>query len=151
MQTIGIDMSKDTFHAAFEDSSVKVFCNTDEGIYSFINVLSEKGAQSERTVLGVEATGIYHLLLCDRLTQRGWNINVINPILTARMASGKVRTVKTDTADARSIRSAVLAGLGYPYTESREILALKALQTQRQALVKIRAKLKQIKANQAFR
>jgi len=32
MQTIGIDMAKDTFHAAFDDHNVMKFENTPAGI-----------------------------------------------------------------------------------------------------------------------
>lgn len=37
MNYVGIDMSKDTFHAAFSDDSVEVFTNNKQGIKAFIS------------------------------------------------------------------------------------------------------------------
>lgn len=151
MHTIGIDMSKDTFHAAFDDSKISVFQNSDDGIETFIKSLHSCGAIQTKTLLGVESTGVYHLLLCDRLTFAGWQIRVINPILTARIGASRIRHVKTDAADAQMIRTAVLSGMGYQYTDSRDIQTLKSLLSQRMALARMRAKLKQIKAAHAMR
>lgn len=143
MNTIGIDVSKDTFHAAFDDALVRVFNNTQGGIQEFVQTLEEKSFSLNSTVIGCEATGVYHLLLCERLRTAGWNIKVINPLLTHRMIDASLRRVKTDRHDALSIRKTLQSGAGYLYTDTPEILALKTLVQERGALCRMKAETKQ--------
>ncbi len=139
MNIIGIDVSKDTFHASFDESQVLVFKNTGEGINKFIEQLKDP----EDTVIGCESTGVYHLLLCETLRKNGWNIKVINPLITHRMIGSSLRNLKTDRHDAIAIRKTLLTGAGYIYTDTPEILALKTLVQEREALCKMRAETKQ--------
>lgn len=143
MHYIGIDMSKDTFHVAFDDSAVEVFGNTLSGIGTFTEDLARRGTTRETAVIGTEATGVYHLLLCEQLRKSGWNIKVINPLLTHRMIASSLRAVKTDRHDALAIRKTLLTGVGYTYTDTPEVLALKTLVQEREALCKMRASTKQ--------
>ncbi len=85
MHYFGIDMSKDSFHVAWNDTNVEIFRNTDSGIDRFINFLRQVGYEKENTLIGTEATGVYHLLLCQKLTKALWSIKVINPLITHRM------------------------------------------------------------------
>lgn len=139
MNTIGIDVSKDTFHAAFDESRVEVFKNTDTGIKKFIEKLAEK----ETTVIGCESTGVYHLLLCETLRRNGWNIKVVNPLIAHRMIDSSLRHVKTDRHDALAIRKVLVTGAGHLYTDTPEIIALKALVQEREVLTRMRAETKQ--------
>lgn len=143
MHNIGIDMSKDTFHAAFHDVSVEVFENTERGIGKFIGALALHGCVKNNTVIGTEATGVYHLLFCEILRKAGWNIKVINPLLTHRMIDSSLRKVKTDRHDALSIRKTLLTGAGYYYSDTPEVLALKTLVQEREALCRMKAETKQ--------
>lgn len=143
MHNIGIDMSKDTFHAALDDTRVEVFDNTVTGIEKFIYTLAQTGNTKETTIIGTEATGVYHLLLCEQLRKNGWSVKVINPLLTHRMISSSLRRVKTDKHDAISIRKTLMTGVGYTYTDTPDVLALKTLVQEREALCKIRASTKQ--------
>ena len=143
MHAIGIDMSKDTFHAAFESLEVEVFANTEAGIHSFMRRLKDFEYKPEETRIGVEATGVYHLLLADRMRMKGWQIVVINPILTSRLTKLSVRRVKTDKKDALRIREGVLLEYGQLYTDTHELLTLKILVQQRQALAKMRSECRQ--------
>ena len=143
MHVIGIDMSKDTFHVAFDDSKVEIFDNTILGIGKFIKTMEQMGAITETTNIGTESTGVYHLLLCGQLKKSGWSIKVINPLLTHRMINSSLRKVKTDKHDALAIRKTLMTGAGYVYTDTPEILALKTLVQEREALCKIRASIKQ--------
>jgi transposase len=142
MQAIGIDMSKDTFHAAFDNTQIREFKNTEEGITSFNSFLIENSFKTSGSILGVESTGIYHLLFCARMTALGWQVLVINPLLTSQMIASGLRMVKTDRKDARVIRQAVILGKGHRYTDTPEVLALKALVSERDDLVEIRGSLK---------
>jgi transposase len=143
MHTIGIDMSKDTFHAAFDEETVRIFQNTIAGIKEFINALGELGCTKENTVIGTESTGVYHLLFCEQLRSQGWKVRVLNPLITSRMFKSTVRYAKTDRTDALAIRKAVLTGAGYFYTDTPEIQALKALVQEREALCRMKAETKQ--------
>ncbi|MBI3631928.1 MAG: IS110 family transposase [Candidatus Vogelbacteria bacterium] len=136
-------MSKDTFHVAFDDGRVEVFDNTASGINKFTDTLLSLGATRDTTIIGTESTGVYHLLLSQQLRKDGWNLKVINPIHTHRMIDSSLRRVKTDKHDAISIRKTLLTGVGYTYTDTPEILALKTLVQEREALCKIRASTKQ--------
>lgn len=143
MDFIGIDMSKDTFHVAFNDAQVEQFQNTAFGIALFLATLITRGATKEETTIGVEATGAYHLLLAETLRRAGWCLKVINPLITSRMIKSTLRRVKTDKADALAIRMCLVTGAGFRYTDTPDILALKALVQERQALCSLRATLKQ--------
>lgn len=136
-------MSKDTFHAAFDETHVIIFKNTEQGVGKFIEALNEHGCEKTTTIIGTESTGVYHLLLCERLRSTGWNIKVINPLITSRMFKSTIRHAKTDRLDAISIRKALLAGAGYTYTDTPEVLALKSLVQEREALCRMRAETKQ--------
>ena len=143
MHYIGIDMSKDTFHAAFDDVEVVVFKNTPHGINEFIRVMTLHGCEKNDTIIGTEATRVYHLLLCERLCSEGCNVKVINPLITHRMFKSDLRHAKTDKNDAVAIRTTLQTGAGYTYTDTPDILALKSLVQEREVLCRMRAETKQ--------
>jgi len=137
MHAIGIDMSKRSFHAAFDDTTVRQFPNTEEGVIEFIALLTPG------TTVGIEATGAYHLLFCVRVTQQDFLVRVINPLESHRVIQAQsLRKVKTDRTDALAVRQAVLLGLGYPFTDTTDIIALKTLVVERQGLVALQAQLR---------
>ena len=142
MDVIGIDMSKDSFHAALNDETIREYKNTEAGIDLFLATTEGLGMTKGATVIGVESTGIYHLLFCVRCTAAGWQVKVINPILTAQMIAAGLRMVKTDRKDAKVIRMATLEGKGYVFCDTPEVLALKALVSERDNLVRMRADVK---------
>lgn len=145
MEYIGIDISKDTFHVAWNDiAEVSVFANTSEGIDSFEDSLHHRQFQKEFTKLGLESTGIYHLLLCVLFADHGWHVTVINPYITSKAIKASLRHVKTDTKDARTIRQVLIAGHGYRFTDTWEILRLKALLREYTALVQLKRRCKQM-------
>ena len=143
MHYIGIDMSKDNFHAAFSDEEVLIFENSKSGIEEFIENLTLRDYVKYNTVIGTESTGAYHLLLSEMLRSKGWNIKVINPLVAHKIISSTLRRLKTDKHDAIAIRKALVTGAGYTYTDTPEVLVLKALVQEREALVKVRASIKQ--------
>jgi len=139
MNAVGIDMSKDTFHACFDADNIEIFENIKRGINKFIRRLGSFGFGSSDTTIGVEATGAYHLLFAETLRKEGWNIVVINPLLTSRLNKTSLRQVKNDRVDSRSIRQAVILGYGYRYTDTQDILRLKTLVQERLGLKHMRA------------
>lgn len=143
MNEIGIDMSKDSFHACFDEQKVQKFLSTKEGISEFLEKLKFRNFLQKETTVGVEATGIYHLLFCTMLTNIGWQVVVINPLESHRAITSKLRNVKTDRHDAIAIRKMVILGSGYQFTDTPEVLALKALISEREALVQMQRMTKQ--------
>lgn len=145
MDYIGIDVSKDTFHVAWNDvAEVSVFANDSEGIDSFEHSLHHRQFQKEHTRIGLESTGIYHLLLCVLLTDHSWDITVINPYITSKAINASLRHIKTDVKDARAIRSVLVAGHGYRFVDTPEILRLKALLREYATLVNLKARCKRL-------
>lgn len=142
MKYIGIDMSKDTFHACFDDGKVKEFKNTAEGIGIFRVYLRENGYDITGTKIGIEATGVYHHLFCVTLSMGEWVVMIINPLLVSQMIKDGLRMVKNDRKDARIIREATVQGKGYRFTDTTEVLALKALVSERADMVKMKGDLK---------
>jgi transposase len=139
MTAIGIDMSKNTFHAALDESTVQIFKNTSDGVRIFFEALRSRGITEADTTIGVEATGAYHLLLCTQAKKSGWRIVVINPLETYHVIKAQsLRRVKTDRKDALAIRNMVVSGHGYPFADTDHVLALKALVVEREGLVAMR-------------
>jgi transposase len=102
------------------------------------------GHAPRATVVGVESTGVYHLLFATRLTAAGYSLMLINPLESHRfIAARTLRDRKTDEIDAKAIRAMVLAGVGRPFVETDEVLALKALVAERDGLVGLRSTMKQ--------
>src|SRR5713226_7412180 len=143
MQSIGIDMAKETFHAAFDDRTVIKFENTPAGTEEFMTTLEDDDFPITDTRIGVEATGAYHLLFAVTLREHSWDVVVINPLESHRMITQGLRTVKTDRLDALKIRTMTGMGKGYLFTDTKDVLALKALVVERRALVEMRKMTKQ--------
>jgi transposase len=99
-----------------------------------------RSSEHKEITIGVEATGAYHLLLCTQARRSGWPIVVINPLETYHVIKAQsLRKVKTDRKDALAIRKMVALGHGYPFLDTDTMLALKALVTEREGLVAMRA------------
>lgn len=144
MRYIGIDMSKDTFHAAFDAKHIIAFENTQEGIRYFMRTLEEKKYIKSKTRISVESTGVYHLPLAATFSRQDWSISVINPLISSRaIQHDSLRRIKTDKKDARVIQALAKQGNGYIYRDTDEIRKLQALCAQRTAIVHMRAQCKQ--------
>ncbi len=143
MHSIGIDMSKDSFHVAFENENVLKFQNTEVGIEAFMTTLTDGGFSATDTRIAVEATGAYHPLFAVTLSGHEWDVFVINPLESRRMITQGLHTVKTDRLDEENIRDMAVLKKGYLFTDTKETLALKALVVERQALVEMRKAMKQ--------
>jgi transposase len=143
MNYVGIDVSKDTFHADFGAGKAQVFGNDEEGVGIFLGRLAAAGLVPGETVVGMEATGVYHLLVADRAAAAGWQARIINPLLVSRLGRASLRHAKTDAKDAALVRSAAARGLGYAPC-GREAMRLRGIVQQRASLVAMRAKVRQL-------
>lgn len=129
---IGIDISKRDFHTCFgENSEIEKFATTKAGIDSFLCRLKEQKMTSGKTLIGMEATGSYHLPVAYQCSQSGYTVHVINPLITRKQNQTNLRRVKTDSSDARLVRYCLMNGAGYPFYETAETIKLKTLVRQR--------------------
>lgn len=101
--SVGIDISKDRLDVAFRASDHHTtpasFPNTPEGIGNLITVLKKQGTAPTAPCV-IESTGEYHLLPGLMITQAGFLVNCINPLITKRYQRSSIRNAKTDTVDA---------------------------------------------------
>lgn len=142
---IGIDISKRDFHVCFEeDEKIEKFCNEKTGIDGFLKRLKEQKMTKGKTLIGMEATGSYHLPVAYQCTQAGYTVHVINPLITRKQNQTNLRRVKTDSADAKLVRCCLTNGAGYPFNENAETIRLKTLVRQRAgfSMLRHRARLK---------
>jgi len=142
MKHIGIDISKDSFHVAWNDEKVEVFANSKDGITTFENILHQRQYKKQMTQISLESTGIYHLLFCVLLTDHDWQVIVINPYITSKAIASTLRHVKNDKKDALTIRKVGIMGEGYLFTDTEEALKLKALLREYTTLMKLKTKCK---------
>lgn len=129
--SVGIDVSKAKLDVAcmHQDRTMmhQVFGNDVKGIRSLRSFLKQ-----QRTAAAVpctlELTGAYHLLVALSLSEAGYRVNCVNPIITKKYMKATVRDAKTDKIDARRI-----AELGYnepnlqQFTGTRDDIAAKSI------------------------
>ena len=100
MTYIGIDVSKDSFVAAYPKKSgysTKTFLNTTSGVRQFISSLPED------CHCVMEATGNYSMLLLYLLQQAKITVSMENPQKIKHFARAMLSTTKTDEIDAKLI------------------------------------------------
>ena len=100
MTYIGIDVSKDSFVAAYPKKSgysTKTFLNTTSGVRQFISSLPE-GCHCV-----MESTGNYSMLLLYLLQQANIIVSMENPQKIKHFARAMLSTTKTDEIDAKLI------------------------------------------------
>ncbi len=100
MTYIGIDVSKDSFVAAYPkkgDYKTLKFANTTSGVRKFINSLPAE------CHCVMEATGNYSMLLLYLLQQANITVSMENPQKIKHFARAMLYTTKTDEIDAQLI------------------------------------------------
>ena len=100
MTYIGIDVSKDSFVAAYPSKSgytTKTFKNIANGVRQFINSLQED------CHCVMEATGNYSMLLLYLLQKANITVSMENPQKIKHFARAMLSTTKTDEIDAKLI------------------------------------------------
>ena len=99
--SIGIDVSKATLAIAVRShDSEKRFTvnNTPRGIAALCRKCSRKDS---RFIL--ESTGRFHILPAYLLSQKGYDVRVVNPLAAKRYIQASIRKRKTDPADASAL------------------------------------------------
>lgn len=101
MMIVGIDVSKASFDAAWEEAGRachRQYGYTEEGLAA---LLEEAPAEA---CYVMEATGIYHARLALKLHEAGRRVSVVNPLVIKRFSQMRLSRVKSDKADAELIR-----------------------------------------------
>ena len=140
---IGIDISKRDFYACFDEVTEPVrFSNNEVGIDKFIDEIKKRKMKKTNTMIGLESTSRYHLPLCIIGTHYGYQVKIINPIITSQQNKLNIRCVKNDRADSRTIRFCTVRGKGYVFQDTTEDLVIKNLVRQRYLMVHFQSDLK---------
>jgi len=109
MWTLGIDIAKRKHVAALlDDTGQKVFknfsfTNTMEGVNLLMTKVKQVGFSTENLLIGMEATGHYWMTLYHYLSNAGFQVRLINPLMTAARRNIGIRGTKTDSVDAELI------------------------------------------------
>jgi transposase len=110
--SIGIDVSKKELVCAvrFKDRVQHITkTNTKAGIQALHTRFQDCGCP-----IIMESTGRCHFLPALLLSQHGYDVRVINPILAKRYMRGSVRNIKSDPTDATALAQMALLDLKLP-------------------------------------
>lgn len=97
---VGIDVSKDTFDAAWVLEGKKNHLKQENCTNGFKRLLTEAPAGAR---FAMEATGEYHLNCARYLSSRGKSVSVLNPFAVKMHMQSDLRRCKNDKADSYSI------------------------------------------------
>ena len=97
---VGIDISKDTFDAAWLLNGKKNHLKLENNVKGFKRLLTEVPTESR---FAMEATGEYHLNCARYLFTRGNMVAVLKPFAVKKHMQSDLRRCKNDKSDAYSI------------------------------------------------
>lgn len=127
--TVGVDVGKESHHAAAYDPAADriihqvKFAVSGTGFARFLTFLEELGGEPTDPVVGLEATGHYHLTLAEFLAGRGCTVVLLNPGQAAQFRRSEGRRAKTDRIDARSLARFLAVSMPDPVPQPDETLA----------------------------
>jgi len=128
--SIGIDVSKAKLDVAvigFGDRKAVLECQA-ENSHAACGELAARLAPYAGSVTVIEATAGYHYAPAFALRDAGFQVKVINPIITGKFVSSGIRKTKTDKADALLLaRIGILEPGLADYTEDGRQIRLKQL------------------------
>ena len=108
VESIGLDVSMEKIDVCLSNHWQKQYYriqNNSQAISQFSKELQEWWLNSN-VPLVIESTGMFHLEATLKLSEDGWNVKEINPIITNQQIRCTIRWTKTDKTD-----SAILAEL----------------------------------------
>lgn len=106
MWTLGIDIAKRRHVATLLDENGKKvftnfsFANSNEGLTLLMTRIKQVDISKSNLLIGMEATGHYWMILYHCLNDAGFQVRLINPLMTAARRNVGIRGSKTDSADA---------------------------------------------------
>jgi len=142
MLICGIDVGKYHHEASLIDESGKLrtkslkFTNTTDGGEKLLAYLAAHNPNADNIVVGMESTGHYWLALYCFLFDKGFQVNVINPIQSDAVRNLFLRKIKNDPRDSFLIAETIRIGR-YSTCEvaSEDLLCLRQLCRHRMDLV----------------
>lgn len=142
MPNLAMDVSKKEI-VFFADATKKHYSveNSFEAIQSF---LKENFVNPQNTLIGCESTADFHMQPCIAALKLGFNVKVLNPILTKRIINATVRKKKTDYSDAEIIAKLLADHHGNEVTLASFNNEKRTMLRTEQALTKCAADLKKI-------
>jgi transposase len=142
---IGVDTGKGRHRAAAYDADAGswvgelIFPVTRVGFERFVAFLRTLGAEAGEVLLGLEATGRYHLTLVEHLIGVGYAVVQFDPYRAAQFRRSEGRTAKTDRVDAWALaRFLVVQPLDVASRPNRRLAAMRELTRLRADLVRDR-------------
>lgn len=152
MLFIGIDVSKAKHDCCIIDSDGSIITdslripNSKNGFDTLYNsILSALGSTDiSNAKIGLESTGHYSTNITNFLYSKGFNIVVLNPLITnAFRKAATLRKTKTDKCDAKVIATMLFSDEFKSYSPSSyQIQELKSLTRHRYRMIGYRSKLK---------
>lgn len=147
---VGIDVAKDKHDCFAMNSDGEILIekltitNNLAGFETLYNSLMNFSDSLDNIKVGLEATGHYSNNILNFLTEKGFNIYLINPLQTNLYVKGQsLRKTKTDKLDAHIIATMLISDNLKPYIPvSYHISELKSLTRHRFRLVKENSKFK---------
>ena len=147
---VGIDVAKDKHDCFAMNSEGEILiekltiANNLNGFETLYNSLMNFSDSLDNIKVGLEATGHYSNNILNFLTEKGFNIYLINPLQTNLYVKGQsLRKTKTDKLDAHIIATMLISDNLKPYIPvSYHISELKSLTRHRFRLVKENSKFK---------
>ena len=115
MYIVGIDIGKNNHEATIIDDTGAIigkslkFTNSHSGADKLITYINKNIGSSE-VIFGLEATGHYWLSLYSFLLEKGYTVNVINPIQSDSFRNLYIRQTKNDTVDSFIIAEVIRFG-----------------------------------------
>lgn len=138
----GIDIAKHSHEASIIDAEGKTlldsisFANTKAGCEKLLALLERLNITKADVIIGMEATGHYWLSTYEYLTERKFEVRVINPIQSEAFRKMYIRQTKNDSKDSFIIAQVMRFGQYSATTLSEEnIVAMRQLSRYRLALV----------------
>ena len=117
MYYIGIDIAKNRHQVCFLDEDGNVLdgnsfniLNNASGFARLEQMLSRYHLSSDNALVGMEATGHYWLVLYSWLLEKGFQVKVINPLVTDGYRHMQVHKAKTDRIDAEIVAKVLRLG-----------------------------------------
>ena len=137
MWTLGIDIAKVKHNASLLDEDGRIFFNNlsftndDQGLQKLLSRISQSGMRQDQIVVGMESTGHYWMLLFQHLTEAGFEVQVINPLVIRARGNIGIRGSRTDSiaslAIARYLREIDLKKSALPGQQAAELRTLTRL------------------------
>lgn len=124
---IGIDVAKDKFDIAVRNKeaiALEKFANNKEGCQACLEWLQKQ--QISPAPLIVESTGSLHWLICLFFVDAGYDVRLINPLITKKYQKSSIRDAKNDRIDAIRLTDIARIEDDLPvFFDSRETLKVK--------------------------